>query len=132
GKGFTLVELLVVIGIIAVLIGILMPALSRARDTANTIKCASNLRQIGQAIMSYANSNNGCVVPGGYWKDQTPGGDQNVANESWASILMATGFMPLQVHDGPLSNLPSDTSGVSHVLRCPAGLDQNNMNANAS
>ena len=60
---FTLVELLVVIGIIALLLALLMPALGRARQQANSVACKSNLRQIGVLLRLYAENNRGWPYP---------------------------------------------------------------------
>jgi prepilin-type N-terminal cleavage/methylation domain-containing protein len=68
-RGFTLVELLVVIGIIAMLIGLLLPALNGARQVANRTKCLANLNQIGVAMLTYANENHGLLIPLGPLQD---------------------------------------------------------------
>jgi prepilin-type N-terminal cleavage/methylation domain-containing protein/prepilin-type processing-associated H-X9-DG protein len=64
-RGFTLVELLVVIGVIALLVGILLPVLGRARESANRAVCLSNLRQTHQALLLYAQAHRD-QVPLGY------------------------------------------------------------------
>ena len=77
--GFTLVELLVVISIIAVLISLLLPALNKARESGMTISCLSKLRQLGIASTMYGNENRGCLPS---WSLHSTAG----ANQ-WAAVL---------------------------------------------
>jgi prepilin-type N-terminal cleavage/methylation domain-containing protein len=76
-NGFTLVELLVVIGIIAALVAILMPALSKARESAVRVQCLSNMRQCYMAMAQYANANRGQVPLGCDWSDKS------MSNVAW-------------------------------------------------
>jgi prepilin-type N-terminal cleavage/methylation domain-containing protein/prepilin-type processing-associated H-X9-DG protein len=85
--GFTLVELLVVIGIISVLIAMLLPALNKARQAAKTVTCASNLRQVMQSLIMYANDNKGSLPYG-----NINNGASDPRNE-WPGQLMSQGYV---------------------------------------
>src|SRR5436190_2549852 len=83
-KAFTLVELLVVIGIIAILIAVLLPALRKAQEAARKVACLSNIRQLSIAAISFANEHRGLMpAPGGrslYGYDPLTGTIDGVAN----------------------------------------------------
>lgn len=86
-RGFTLVELLVVIGIIALLISILLPALNRARDAARGAACLSNLRQLGLTMFNYQADYKGRFVP--YSSDTSLVAS---TNWSWPALLYAAKY----------------------------------------
>jgi prepilin-type N-terminal cleavage/methylation domain-containing protein/prepilin-type processing-associated H-X9-DG protein len=103
-QGFTLVELLVVVGIIALLISILMPVLNTARERAQRIVCANQLKQLGAAVHMYANENKGRLPFGG--RDGNP--DEHciwIAHETYNAFVRVTG--PPDLYDAPVGSLGS-------------------------
>src|SRR5262245_1864782 len=91
-RGFTLVELLVVIGIIAVLIGILLPSLSKAQESARRTQCLSNLRQLGMSLTEYALRNKD-QVPIGYVQGQKMWNYLANYSRSNGSVVMLLGLL---------------------------------------
>lgn len=105
-KGFTLIELLVVIGIIGVLIAILMPSLRKSRLSAQSVVCKSNLHQIFQYMVEYANNNRGYMFP--VTSNGTTLGTNVAPHQRWVPILF--NIQPPEPLPYPW---PDDASGLS-------------------
>ena len=126
--GFTLVELLVVIGIIAVLIGILLPALGRARQQANQVKCMANLRSIGQAIIMYTQQNKGSLPWGFCFHGNAypQGGTYDGVSVDWTTLLVNTlnpkvdyGYYDATIDPNGQKGVGSDFQGLRAMFNCP-------------
>lgn len=130
-RAFTLVELLVVIGIIAVLIGILLPSLNMARQHAISLQCLSNLRACGQTLYLYANQNKGYFPPMYLSEPQRlPNGEHISASDSPAGteqgIPKGTDYPRVKEALARIVNPGSDptsanfTPGNLKIFYCPA------------
>ena len=86
--GFSLIEVIVVIGIIAILVALLLPTIARAREQAKTVKCLAQLRQVGVALTAYAVNNRGHFPSWSNW--QVYGGDASGEDDEglgWTEML---------------------------------------------
>lgn len=101
--GFTLIELLTVIAIIGILAAILIPTVGAVRNQARSVRCISNLRQIGVAIRLFANDNNNMMVP---WRRETRTGDLKEEGVIWTESLLP--YMAMKTADGLLPDYPGN------------------------
>jgi prepilin-type N-terminal cleavage/methylation domain-containing protein/prepilin-type processing-associated H-X9-DG protein len=112
---FSLIELIVVIGIIGVLLALLLPTLANARAAARVVACQSNLRQLGQALFIYANDNGGWIIP--VYEDPSFAGGvrgfgtQLPPSERWPTKVFRINAPAVETND------PADY--VPKMLTCP-------------
>src|SRR4051794_7497104 len=110
-RGFTLVELLVVIGIIALLVSILLPTLSRARESAYRVQCASNERQLVNGMIMYSSENKGG------WYVATGG----ISDDSLEAVI------PKYIKDGKVAVCPGTRNVVNTSVTDTESLFINGM-----
>ena len=123
---FTLVELLVVIGIIALLVSILLPALSRARRSAMTVQCASNMKQLAQAMLMYIQDNKG-VLPPAVVNRSSAAPMMYPNGWSWCTELVKQRYIiqdSANVYRQPGSTTSQKVFDKSSVFRCPEGREE--------
>jgi prepilin-type N-terminal cleavage/methylation domain-containing protein/prepilin-type processing-associated H-X9-DG protein len=109
---FSLIELLVVIGVIAILIAMLLPALGRARAQARQTQCASQLRQLGQAFHLYANANGGYLPAWSGWHTYPDGANaDDQPGLAWTEQLAPHFVRP----DSPVYNCPAWPDAVPRI-----------------